>query len=84
VQAKDVKVLPHLLYERGITGLKWHVPKLPGLGDTDWGAFFSALTTTGFTGAVCLEVEDRAYEPEFADRRRSLVQSHTFLRNYVV
>jgi sugar phosphate isomerase/epimerase len=84
VQAKDVKVLPHLLYERGITGLKWHVPKLPGLGDTDWGAFFSALTTVGFTGAVCLEVEDRAYEQDFADRRRSLVQSHEFLRNYVV
>jgi hypothetical protein len=32
---------------------------------------------------VCIEVEDRAYEGNLEDRKRSLVQSGRFLRNYV-
>ena len=41
---------------------EYHTPKLPGLGDVDWGRFFSALTDVGYRGPVCVEVEDRAYE----------------------
>jgi sugar phosphate isomerase/epimerase len=59
------------------------VPKLPGLGDVDWGAFFAALTETGYDGPVCIEVEDRAYERSPADRKRSLRQSKRYLEQFV-
>ena len=67
----------------GSLGLGWHTPKLPGLGDVDWGQFFSALTDTGYAGPVCVEVEDRAYEGSLADRKRSLRQSRKFLEQFV-
>jgi sugar phosphate isomerase/epimerase len=83
VHAKDARIDPDKLYELGVTGLMWHTPKLPGMGDVNWGAFFSALTDTGYNGPVCVEVEDRAYEKTLADRRRSLVQSQRFLEAWV-
>jgi len=49
----------------------------------DWPAFFAALTDAGYTGPVCIEVEDRAYEGSLEDRKRSLVQSKRFLENYM-
>lgn len=84
VHAKDVRVDHEKLYQRGILGLAWHTPKLPGMGDVNWGAFFSALTDTGYNGPVCVEVEDRAYERSLEDRKRSLRQSRQFLRQWVV
>jgi sugar phosphate isomerase/epimerase len=83
VHAKDTRIDADKLYEHGIMGLGWHTPKLPGLGDTDWGALFSALTDTGYTGAVCIEVEDRAFEGSVADRKQALRQSRRFLRQFV-
>lgn len=83
VHAKDEKIDPDRLYERGILGLKWHTPKLPGLGSVNWGAFFSALSDTGYSGAVCIEVEDRAYEGSLADRKRSLTQSKRYLEQFM-
>ena len=71
------------IYEVGSMGLGWHTPKLPGLGDVDWGAFFSALTDAGYQGAVCIEVEDRAYEGSLAARIRALRQSKRFLEQFV-
>ena len=63
---------------------EYHSPKLPGMGDVDWGKFFSTLTDTGYNGPVCVEVEDRAYEGSQDDCLRSLRQSHNYLRSYVV
>jgi sugar phosphate isomerase/epimerase len=83
VHAKDARVDGDALYERGILGLNWHTPKLPGLGDVSWPAFFSALTDAGYNGPVCVEVEDRAYEGSLGDRKRSLVQSRRFLEQFV-
>lgn len=83
VHAKDARIDHDKLYERGILGLNWHTPKLPGLGDVNWGAFFSALTDSGYTGAVCIEVEDRAYEGTVEARKRSLVQSKRYLQPYM-
>lgn len=85
VHAKDVRVDRHRLDQVGILAhpLEYHTPKLPGMGDVDWGRFFSVLTDTGYRGAVCVEVEDRAYEDSLASRRASLQQSVTFLRNFV-
>ncbi len=56
----------------------------PAWGAVDWGQFCSVLTDTGYTGPVCVEVEDRAYEGSLENRQASLIQSHTFLRNFIV
>jgi sugar phosphate isomerase/epimerase len=83
VHAKDEKIMPDLLYERGTLGLKWHVPKLPGLGSVEWGRFFSALTDVGYRGPVCVEVEDRAFEDSLDSRKQALVQSRRYLEPFV-
>ena len=85
VHAKDVRLDRAKLDEVGIlaTPLSYHTPKLPGLGDVNWGSFFSVLSDTGYQGAVCVEVEDRAYEETLKMRQRSLRQSHIFLRQFM-
>ena len=85
VHAKDVRLDRHKLDNVGIlaTPAEYHTPKLPGMGDVDWGKFFSVLTDTGYDGPVCVEVEDRAYEGSLPNRLLSLQQSHTYLRNFV-
>lgn len=82
VHAKDERVDAARLYDVGVLGMGWHVPKLPGLGDVNWGAFFAALTDIGYAGPVCVEVEDRAYEGSLADRQRALRQSRKFLEQF--
>jgi len=44
---------------------------------------FSVLTEVGYIGAVCIEVEDRAFEASVEDRRRALRQSKRFLEQFV-
>jgi len=85
VHAKDVRIDRHRLDDVGIlaTPLEYHVPKLPGLGDVDWGRLFSVLGDTGYDGPVCVEVEDRAFEGSLASRQAALHQSATYLRNFV-
>ncbi|MBI1371596.1 MAG: TIM barrel protein [Phycisphaera sp.] len=85
VHAKDVRVDRHLLNDVGIlaTPLRYHCPKLPGLGEVDWGRFFSVLGDAGYDGPVCVEVEDRAYEKTLKSREAALVQSHRYLRNFM-
>jgi sugar phosphate isomerase/epimerase len=84
VHAKDAKVERQRLDDVGIlaTPLQYHRPKLPGLGDVDWGRLFSALTDIGYRGPVCVEVEDRAYESELQLRKEALRQSRNFLSRY--
>ncbi|MEM6767037.1 MAG: sugar phosphate isomerase/epimerase [Bacteroidota bacterium] len=83
--AKDVRLDQHKLDEVGIMAfpLAYHSPKLPGLGEVDWGKFFSVLTDSGYDGPVCVEVEDRAYEGSLENRIASLAQSETYLRQFV-
>ncbi len=83
VHAKDTRIDRDRLYATGVLGLGWHIPKLPGLGEVDWGAIFAALTDVGFRGAVCIEVEDRSYEGSLADRKRALRQSKRFLEQFM-
>jgi sugar phosphate isomerase/epimerase len=85
VHAKDVRVDRDRLDNVGIlaTPLEYHTPKLPGLGEIDWGRFCSVLGDTGYTGPVCIEVEDRAFEGSLESRKASLRQSGTFLRNFI-
>lgn len=85
IHAKDVRLDRERLNEVGILAhpSEYHTPKLPGMGDVNWGQFFSVLTDSGYDGPVCVEVEDRAYEGSLELRQASLVQSRTFLRNYL-
>ena len=85
VHAKDVRIDRDRLDQVGIMAPpnEYHTPKLPGLGDVDWGQFFSVLGDSGYDGPVCVEVEDRAYEGSLEARKASLRQSHTFLRNFI-
>lgn len=85
IHAKDVRIDYHRLNETGIMAPpnEWHAPKLPGLGAVDWGQFFSTLTSAGYDGPVCVEVEDRAYEGSLEKRKAALRQSLAFLRQYV-
>ena len=84
VHAKDDKTMADRLYDRGVMGLGWHIPKLPGFGDVQWNQFFSALTDIEYRGPVCVEVEDRAYEYSLEGRQRALRQSYQFLKQFVV
>lgn len=64
IHLKDVKVYKDRLNKVGIMAypLQYHSPKLPGLGDVRWREFFSALTSVGYRGPLCIEVEDKAFE----------------------
>jgi len=85
VHAKDVRVDRRKLNDVGImaTPLEYHSPKLPGLGDVQWGPFFAVLGEIGYRGPVCIEVEDRSYEHSLEARKAALRQSATFLRNFI-
>jgi sugar phosphate isomerase/epimerase len=85
VHAKDVRMDRHRLNDVGILAHPqlYHTPKLPGLGEVDWGRFLSVLGDVGYDGPVCVEVEDRAYEGSLESRQAALIQSHTYLRNFI-
>ncbi len=85
IHAKDARLDRQKLDDHGILAHpnQYHTPKLPGLGDVNWGRFFSYLTDAGYRGAVCVEVEDRAYEGSIEDRRRALRTAHAYLRQFV-
>ncbi len=85
IHAKDVRVDRHRLDDVGImaTPLEFHTPKLPGLGEVDWGKFLSVLTDVGYKGPVCIEVEDRAYEGSLEGRKGALIQSGRYLRQFI-
>ena len=85
IHAKDVRLDRDRLNEVGMYAPpnQFHSPKLPGLGEIDWGAFFSTLFDVGYHGPVCVEVEDRAYEHSDELRHKALAQSATYLRNFL-
>lgn len=84
LHAKDVRLERDKLDEVGILAhpQEYHAPKLPGLGDVNWGKFFSILMDVGYRGPVCVEVEDRAFEGSLELRKESLRQSLRYLRNF--
>ena len=85
VHAKDARLDQDRLDRVGImaTPNEFHTPKLPGMGDVNWGRFFSTLTDVGYDGPVCVEVEDRAYEGSLEARMRALHQSANYLRQFI-
>jgi sugar phosphate isomerase/epimerase len=83
--AKDCRVDQNRLDEVGIlaTPLEFHTPKLPGLGEVDWGRLISVLGDAGYNGPLCVEVEDRTYEGCIENRKAALRQSARYLRQFV-
>ena len=86
VHYKDIKVYPDRLNDYGImaTPLKFMSPKLPGLGDVDWGKYVSALTDIGFEGFTCIEVEDKAFEGSKERVEASLILSKRYMEQFVI
>lgn len=86
VHFKDIKLYRDRLDQVGITAypLDYMAPKLPGLGDVNWGRFVSALTDIGYDGYACVEVEDRSFENNAEDVKRSLKLSRKYLGQFVV
>lgn len=86
IHFKDVKILSHQLNQVGIMAypLAYMSPKLPGLGDVDWGKFVSALTDVGYDSFACIEVEDRSFEGSFDKVLDSLKISSHYLSQYVI
>ena len=84
VHAKDVRIDVDRRNQVGVFAHPnlFHTPKLPGMGDVDWGKFFSVLTEV-YAGPVCVEVEDRAFEGSLAARENSLRQSRNYLRQFI-
>ena len=85
VHAKDARIDRAALDEHGLLGYPklWHTPKIPGLGDVRWGAFFGALSDAGYQGHVAIEVEDRAFEGSIESRQDSLEISRRYLLQYL-
>jgi sugar phosphate isomerase/epimerase len=85
VHAKDARLDHDRLNEVGTlaTPNSYHTPKLPGLGDIEWGRFVAMLTETGYNGAVVIEVEDRAYEGPLDRRQAAIIQSGRYLRQFI-
>jgi len=85
IHLKDAKVYRDKLDEVGImaTPLEFHSPKLPGLGDIDWGKFISALYDIRFDGHICVEVEDKAFENTLEERKKALTLSKRYLSRYI-
>jgi sugar phosphate isomerase/epimerase len=86
VHYKDIKVYREKLADVGImaTPLEYMSPKLPGLGDVDWGKYVSALTDIRYTGNTCIEIEDKAFEGSNENLEKSLILSQRYLKQFVI
>lgn len=86
VHLKDTKFSQDKYDDVGIFAhpLEYHSPKLPGLGDINWGRFVSALTDIGFAGSAFIEVEDRAFEGSQADILGSVKLSASYMKQFIV
>jgi sugar phosphate isomerase/epimerase len=85
IHLKDARIYRDKLNEVGITAapLEFHSPKLPGLGDIDWGRFFSSLNDIRYNGPVCVEVEDKAFENTLEERKHALELSNHYIRQFI-
>lgn len=86
VHYKDIKVYKDKLNQVGIMAypLEFMSPKLPGLGDVDWGKYVSALTDIGYDGPTCIEVEDKAFEGSEEKVLDSLKLSKRYMEQFVI
>ena len=86
VHFKDIKLYPEKLAECGVMAypLDYMSPKLPGLGDVDWGQFISALNDIRYSGDAVIEVEDKAFEGSQEDILKSIRLSKRYLDQFII
>jgi sugar phosphate isomerase/epimerase len=85
VHAKDLMIDREGLYENGVmsAGIGWQIPRMPGLGEVDWGTFFSGLYRVGYDGPVIIEHEDRRFEGTDDKVKRGFLLARDVLSPYV-
>jgi sugar phosphate isomerase/epimerase len=85
VHAKDLRVDRKGLYQRGLLslGMGWQIPRLPGLGEVNWGAFIAALYEVGYDYVLSIEHEDRAFEKTEELVKRGFLIARDVLRPYL-
>lgn len=83
--AKDLHIDRDGLYNHGTTslGMGWQIPRLPGLGDVDWGKFVAALTAAGYDYVISIEHEDRAFEGDEELVKRGFYLARDVLKPYI-
>lgn len=86
VHYKDIKLYKDKLNDVGIMAypLEYMSPKLPGLGDVNWGKYVSALTDIGYDGFTCIEIEDKSFEGSKEDVLNSLKLSKRYMEQFVI
>jgi sugar phosphate isomerase/epimerase len=85
VHAKDLAIDREGLYQNGVLsqGMGWQIPRLPGLGDVEWGKFLSALYQVGYDYVISIEHEDRAFEKSEELIKRGFLIARDVLRPYI-
>lgn len=85
IHIKDIKIYREKMNQVGnqATPLEYISPKLPGLGDIEWGKFISALTDIRYKGSVCIEVEDKAFEDTIEDKKKSIILSRNYINQFL-
>ena len=85
VHFKDIKLKKDKLAEYGVLAypLSYMEPKIPGLGDVNWGDFISELTQVGYEGYACLEIEDYAFEGSKERILDSIRQAKRYMELFV-
>lgn len=86
IHFKDIKLDQEALSRVGVLAypLDYMRPKLPGLGDVDFGKFVSALTDIRYEGCACIEVEDRAFEGSKERVLESLKLSKRYMGQFLI
>jgi sugar phosphate isomerase/epimerase len=85
VHAKDMEIDRDGLYRNGTLslGMGWQIPRLPGLGQVDWGRFIGTLYRVGYDGVVSVEHEDRSFEQTQELVERGFLIARDVLRAYL-
>jgi sugar phosphate isomerase/epimerase len=85
VHAKDLEIDRDGLYEHGTLscGMGWQIPRLPGLGEVDWGRFISTLYRYGYDYVISIEHEDRAFEASDEIVKRGFLIARDHLMPYI-
>ncbi len=85
VHAKDLEIDREGLYENGTLslGMGWQIPRLPGLGEVNWGRFISQLYRFGYDYVLSIEHEDRKFEGTEELVKRGFLISRDILKPYL-
>jgi sugar phosphate isomerase/epimerase len=84
VHAKDMMIDREGLYQNGVLslGMGWQIPRMPGLGEVDWGKFTAALYAVGYDYVLSVEHEDRAFEGSEELVKRGFLIARDALKPY--